>query len=212
MIKLYVKNVDDVWFGVTFIEERILATTFSGSQQTTLSNLLNVLPFDVAFEVLAEVSPFGEKAIALLKDAYDGKEINQDQPPLAFEYLPPYSVKVLKAVFQIPVGYISSYALVASAVGGGARAVGNVMASNPFAPIIPCHRVVTSDFCLGGYGGGLDAKLEFLKRERKGYTEPKVVSVAGHQMQVFPTETVISQLEKKCPNMLGEKTFATKSN
>ena len=51
-----------------------------------------------------------------------------------------------------------------SGLTNAARFVGNVMASNRFAPIVPCHRVVGSSG-LGGYGFGLDKKQEILKRE-----------------------------------------------
>lgn len=210
MIELYVKNIDSIWFGVAYTDERILATTFTGKQQATLGNLLGILPYDVAFEVIPEGSAFAEKAISFVKDAYDGKDINQEVP-LAVECLPAYTGKVLKAVSQIPAGYVSSYALVAKAVGGGARAVGNVMASNPFAPIVPCHRVVTSNLRLGGYGGGLAIKFEFLKRECKGHSEPKIISVYGQQLQVFPAEEVFSRLEKTFPNLFNTNPFAQNS-
>jgi len=39
------------------------------------------------------------------------------------------------------------------------------MANNCFAPLVPCHRVVKSDFTLGGYGGGLKVKIALLKKE-----------------------------------------------
>ena len=84
-----------------------------------------------------------------------------------------YTQKVLKATAQIPLGYVTSYGSIAKAVGGGPRAVGNVMASNPFAPIVPCHRVVKSDFTLGGYGGGLKVKFELLVAEKKEASQPQ---------------------------------------
>jgi alkylated DNA nucleotide flippase Atl1 len=85
---------------------------------------------------------------------------------------------------------------VATAVGGGARAVGNVMANNPFAPVVPCHRVVTSNLGLGGYGGGLQVKYEFLKREQQGFAEPKEILIDGQELRVFPVEFVLQKLKK----------------
>lgn len=193
MIEVYTKSVDGVWFGVACKDEQIFATTFAGEKQTVLSNLLSVLPINVAFEVAFKDSNFAEKAIMLVKAAYDGTSLSNI--PLAYTYLPSYTAKVLKTVFQIPYGYVSSYGMVAKTVGGSARAVGNVMAANPFVPIIPCHRVVTSNFRLGGYGGGLKVKFEFLKRERKGYTRPQIVSIDRQRLQVFPAETVLAKIE-----------------
>ena len=56
--------------------------------------------------------------------------------------------------------------LIAHTVGGAARAVGMAMSRNPFAPIVPCHRVLRSDGSLGGYRWGLDRKAELLRREK----------------------------------------------
>jgi O-6-methylguanine DNA methyltransferase len=108
--------------------------------------------------------------------------------------LPAYTKKVLKATSVIPLGYVTSYGSIAKAVGGGPRAVGNVMASNPFAPIVPCHRVVKSDFTLGGYGGGLKAKIELLGREKRGFSSSREIEVDGGQLQVFPVEHVLRSL------------------
>ena len=56
---------------------------------------------------------------------------------LALTSFTTYTQKVLKATAQIPLGYVTSYGSIAKAAGGGPRAVGNIMASNPFAPIVP---------------------------------------------------------------------------
>jgi len=196
MIKVCVKNICGVWFGIAYHNKLILATTFAEHQQDVLSHLLELIPNNVAFDVVSENTTFTEKIFTAVKDAYDGKSLTQELP-LAYEQLPTYTTKVLKAVLAIPTGYVSSYGSVAKAVGGGPRAVGNVMASNPFAPIIPCHRVVTSDFKLGGYGGGLAVKFEFLKRECKGYTQLKTILINGQMMQIFPAELIFLNLQKK---------------
>lgn len=58
---------------------------------------------------------------------------------------------------QIPAGSFATYGDLASVLGKGgqgARAVGNALRVNPFAPLpVPCHRVVLGSFFLGGYGG-----------------------------------------------------------
>ena len=50
-------------------------------------------------------------------------------------------------------------------VPGGARAVGNAMAGNPFPLVVPCHRVIRGDGSLGGFGGGLKMKRALLEME-----------------------------------------------
>ncbi len=78
-----------------------------------------------------------------------------------------FQKSVLLAQYAIPRGSVSTYGLIASHVGvpGGARAVGNVMACNPFPIIIPCHRTVLSNFSLGGFGGGAAMKRALLEKE-----------------------------------------------
>jgi O-6-methylguanine DNA methyltransferase len=79
---------------------------------------------------------------------HDGNGTSQ-KLSFATEHLPVYTRKVLKAASSIPTGYVTSCGAIAKAAGGSPRAVGRIMASNPFAPIVPCHRVVSSDFMLG---------------------------------------------------------------
>ena len=46
------------------------------------------------------------------------------------------------------------------------RAVGSAMATNPIPIVVPCHRVLRSGGALGGYGGGLPAKVRLLELEQ----------------------------------------------
>ena len=70
------------------------------------------------------------------------------------------------------------------------------MARNPFAPVVPCHRVVCADFTLGGYGGGLEVKRELLEREKRGYQMPREISAGERKLRVFPVESVLSKLDQ----------------
>ena len=78
-----------------------------------------------------------------------------------------FQQSVLRAQYAIPRGSVSTYGLIAAHVGapGGARAVGNVMAGNPFPLIIPCHRTVLSNLCLGGFQSGAEMKRALLEME-----------------------------------------------
>jgi O-6-methylguanine DNA methyltransferase len=100
-------------------------------------------------------------------DIYNGVKVAENKfPILDFSDLTPKQVAVLKTTMKIPYGSTWSYGLVAkhANVPGAARFVGNVMASNRFAPIVPCHRVVSMTG-LGGYTGGLDLKASLLSKE-----------------------------------------------
>jgi len=193
MIEVYSQDLDGVWFGVACANQKIVASSFSRNQQLTLRNILTIIPFGTPFQVFHQLSAFAKDAFASLKEIYDGENVNVSFP-LAFAHLPTYTQKVLKATFQIPLGYITSYSSISKAVGGGPRAVGNIMASNPFAPIVPCHRVVKSDFTLGGYGGGLKVKVELLSREKRGFSRSKDIQVNGRSLTVFPVEYALKNL------------------
>ena len=191
MISVYTEKVGDVWFGVAFEGESVHATSFASTQNNALRGLRESVPLHVSAEN-PKKAEFGHCVVALLRDIYDGKDVSQSFS-LAKERLPKYTKKVIETVCKVPPGYVTTYGEVAKAVGGGPRAVGQVMASNPFAPVCPCHRVVRSDLTLGGYGGGLDVKLAFLKRERRGYSTEREIPVDGKKLRVFPVESVIKR-------------------
>ncbi len=80
-----------------------------------------------------------------------------------------FQQQVWLACAAIPRGRTQTYAWIARRVGkpGAARAVGQALARNPFAPWVPCHRVVGRDGSLTGYSasGGLAAKRRLLLKE-----------------------------------------------
>jgi O-6-methylguanine DNA methyltransferase len=196
MISLYTKNIEEVWFGVACDKEEVFATTFAFSEKRALQGLLESIPFDVPFQHLEKPSVFAEHALGLLRNIHDGKDVSHSFS-LATEHLSNYARKVIEIVSLIPLGYVASYGSVAKVAGGSPRAVGRIMALNPFAPIVPCHRVVGSDFSLCGYGGGLKVKLDFLKREKRGYAVEREIPVNGKKLQVFPAEFVLRKVEKE---------------
>lgn len=68
---------------------------------------------------------------------------------------------------KIPKGKVTSYSEIARFAGKRLawRAVGNAVGKNPFAPRVPCHRVIRKDGSLGGYSGGISKKIQLLKKE-----------------------------------------------
>jgi methylated-DNA-[protein]-cysteine S-methyltransferase len=93
-----------------------------------------------------------------------------------------FQTEVLKQVYQIPHGKAATYSGIAARTGHprAARAVGTVMANNPFPLIIPCHRVIRADRKVGQFGGGTQMKRELLEREgvifgRKGIISGKYI-------------------------------------
>jgi O-6-methylguanine DNA methyltransferase len=196
MIGLFTLNLGGVWFGVACDEKRVFSTTFAKERQAALSSLLDAIPFDIPFEVFSKPSPFAAKVILSMKDVYDGKGLPKIFQ-LAAEHLSSYNRRVLETCALVPVGFVASYGAVAKATGGSPRAVGRVMAANPFAPIVPCHRVVRSDLTLGGYGGGSALKLAILSREKRGYKSKREIPMSNKKLTVFPVERVLKKMKKK---------------
>ena len=81
-----------------------------------------------------------------------------------------FQLKVWKYLKTIPKGTVKTYKQVAIAIKRpkSARAVANACGKNPYAPKIPCHRVIRSDGGLGGYSGrgGIKTKLRLLRSEK----------------------------------------------
>ncbi len=80
-----------------------------------------------------------------------------------------FQIKVWKYLRSIPKGHVRTYSQVAKAINKpkAVRAVANAIGKNPYAPKIPCHRVIRSDGSLGGYSGkgGINTKRKLLKLE-----------------------------------------------
>jgi methylated-DNA-[protein]-cysteine S-methyltransferase len=79
----------------------------------------------------------------------------------------PFRERVWRALAAIPFGATRTYGELAAALGqpGAARAVGLANGRNPFAIVLPCHRVIGSGGALVGYGGGLERKAWLLRHE-----------------------------------------------
>lgn len=77
-----------------------------------------------------------------------------------------FNEKVWAITMRIPRGKVTTYAAIARKLGGNAyRAVGNAMNRNPYAPQVPCHRVVGSNGSLTGYAFGIEQKATLLTEE-----------------------------------------------
>lgn len=90
-----------------------------------------------------------------------------------------FNQQVLNLCKQIPKGKVTTYKELGKALGKGQvyRAVGNALKRNPYAPEVPCHRVVSSDGSLGGYCGKMNSpkKIKMLKEEGILFEKGKIV-------------------------------------
>ena len=91
-----------------------------------------------------------------------------------------FNQKVWAITARIPRGKVMTYRDVAQAMGStGYRAVGNALNKNPYAPVVPCHRVVGSDGSLTGFAGGLAKKRKLLEQEGVPFAGTRVDLKSG---------------------------------
>lgn len=89
-----------------------------------------------------------------------------------------FQQKVYDILLLIPYGRVTTYKELGKALrisGQGYRAVGNALHKNPYAPAVPCHRVVCSDGALGGFAHGNAAKICLLQKEGVAVVSGKIV-------------------------------------
>jgi methylated-DNA-[protein]-cysteine S-methyltransferase len=112
-----------------------------------------------------------------IKAYLEGEDINFSLNVADLSLCSTFQQTVLRATYAIPRSSVSTYGLIAAYVGisDGARAVGNVMACNPFPFIVPCHRVIRSDRHIGGYGGGIEMKKALLVKEGVKFNRTGIV-------------------------------------
>ncbi len=133
--------------------------------------------------VEATPPPLVRKAIAGVSGLLGGERIDLSQLPLDLRGIPELHARIYEIVRRIPCGNTLSYGQVAEQLGDRqlARAVGQAMARNPFAPVVPCHRVLGANGRPGGFSarGGLRTKLQLLTIERARLsTEPDLFAGA----------------------------------
>ena len=78
-----------------------------------------------------------------------------------------FTQRVREVVKKIPKGKTLTYAEVAKWAGNSKayRAVGSALNKNPYAPQVPCHRVINTNGELGGFASGLKKKIKMLLQE-----------------------------------------------
>jgi methylated-DNA-[protein]-cysteine S-methyltransferase len=93
-----------------------------------------------------------------------------------------FDEKVWKLMERIPKGRVTTYGEIARKLDTKAyRAVGNACRKNPYAPRVPCHRVVRSDGSIGGFGGktsgkSVEDKTRMLRNEDVEVKDGKIVN------------------------------------
>ncbi|EJD00733.1 methylated-DNA--cysteine S-met [Fomitiporia mediterranea MF3/22] len=83
---------------------------------------------------------------------------------------------------QIPCGKVTTYKHLCAKLGEGSpRSVGSALRKNPFAPFVPCHRIIASDLSLGGFVG------EWGTENRKGSQCSRKIQMLAQEGVQFTT-------------------------
>jgi len=114
--------------------------------------------------------PVVQRAIDRIVTLLRGEVADLEQITLDMTLVPAFHRRVYELARTIPPGRTLSYGELASQIGsqGAARAVGQALGKNPFAIVVPCHRVLAAGGKPGGFSanGGVDTKLKMLRIEQ----------------------------------------------
>ena len=120
-------------------------------------------------EVVPEVPPLAAQAIAGIQALLRGERRALQELPLDMSALTAFQRAVYALARNIPPGQTRTYGEVARELGDArlARAVGQALGHNPFAPVVPCHRVLAAGNRPGGFSasGGTATKMRMLAIE-----------------------------------------------
>lgn len=125
-----------------------------------------------SFPAISELTPppWVQTVAARIRQLLEGERDDLHDVPLDMTGVPTFHRRVYEIARAIPPGRVLTYGEVAARLGdpGAARAVGQALGHNPFAPVIPCHRVLAANRQGGGFsaGGGVATKLRMLEIER----------------------------------------------
>jgi len=98
----------------------------------------------------------------------------------------PFQSRVYEALSEVPRGAVTTYGALARRIGcGSAQAVGNALRNNPYAPRVPCHRVIAADLSVGGFqgkreGAAIERKLALLASEGVIFDEKGKIKDKAH--------------------------------
>lgn len=143
----------------------------TGVQLPGLTRQHSIQRLQRRFPGIAEAKPPQDvqAAIGRIRAALEGEPDGLLDLPLDMAGVPPFHQRVYELARAIPPGATLTYGEVAKQLGepGAARAVGQALGSNPFAPVVPCHRVLAAGSRPGGFSatGGVRTKLRLLEIE-----------------------------------------------
>ncbi len=160
-LRFYVCDTERGWMGLVFSEHGLRNTTLPlRTREEALRQVMELGATEIMPE--NELADVPERVCALASGRYENLAVHID-----WNGVTGFRRRVMEAAMSIPHGETRTYKWLAEQAGNprAARAAGRVMATNPLAIVVPCHRVIGSDGGLHGYGGGLPMKEALLQAE-----------------------------------------------
>ena len=171
-----------------------------GREAETRARLVRRFPDAVESEPPAKIKRAIGEIVALLR----GEPRDLSDIALDMEDVPPFHQRVYEVARTIPPGSTLTYGELAERLGdrGAARAVGQALGRNPFAIVVPCHRVLAAGGKVGGFSasGGITTKLRLLTIEG-AHTDPQRNLFDGDGKYGFDPQTAIAHLRKVDPTL-----------
>ncbi|HVW29298.1 MAG TPA: methylated-DNA--[protein]-cysteine S-methyltransferase [Polyangiaceae bacterium] len=171
-----------------------------GGDAATRARIQKRFPGAQSAEPPAKVKTAISDMQALLKGEARGLESIE----LDMDGVPPFHRRVYAVARAIPPGRTSSYGEIATRAGapGGARAVGQALGRNPFAIVVPCHRVLAAGGRTGGFSanGGVATKLRMLSIEGARHAEAKA-EFEGDGAFGFDVDVALAHLRDADPKL-----------
>lgn len=180
--------------GIAWSEDRVAGVQLPESREAaTRARLERRFPGARETTAPAAIRRVQGSIVALLR----GEAPDLSDVALDMHRVPAFDRRVYAATRAIRPGATLSYGEIAAQVEapGAARAVGRALARNPFAVIVPCHRVLAAGGKLGGFSasGGLATKLRLLAIEG-GRAEGQAALFEGDGVLGFDSEAVVRHL------------------
>lgn len=151
----------------------ILQSPVGAIRITGRVNLLTSISFhggDVKPSSGADTQPAIRAAEKFLDDYFRDPSAADPGPCISYLDMSPFSSAgrdILMSLITVPPGHVITYGDLAARAGHprAARFAGNMMSRNPFAILVPCHRVIPASGGIGNYGGGVHIKEWLLRHE-----------------------------------------------
>ncbi|MFI5317509.1 MAG: methylated-DNA--[protein]-cysteine S-methyltransferase [Myxococcota bacterium] len=187
--------------GIAWSERGVAAVQLPEARDSlTRARLSKRVPGAVEAAPPREIQRALDRIVVLLR----GEPSALEEIALDLEQVPPFHRRVYEAAREIPPGSTRSYGELAARLGepGNARAVGQALGRNPFAIVVPCHRVLAANGKLGGFSanGGVTTKVRILNIEG-ALAESQPALFDGDGALAFDSRAALTHLRAADPTL-----------